>query len=501
MKAETTRLHISPLTPALLSVALGPSLLGAAQNISFHEIQTFPERNYGYVELPTTDAEKLKKKLSGAILKGTKMQVDEARPKKRRRTETTSQQPEAAQVAALTTRIASKKRNAAFEHLVAGHELSPDRKVKRGWTEPRSKRKSKTKDSVSQSQPSKYSEKEELLFRTKIPSNKSELVTRKPKKARKTRHGAEESTIHEFEKTTKQPSFLKNEAQHHRSNLQYVEGQGWLDADGTVIEPEPFLLQRRKKERSSAALQPRPMRRTATLLKTGGVGTKDTVPTTSNAATSSDVSSSELEESSILSEDDSDDSTPSTSGITTPKAVETQPLEPLNGPAEVHPLESIFKKPTKPTQQDVAKPSLEISTAFSFFDQDTDEEDVGEPPMPLTPFTSQDMRSRGLRSAAPTPDTAHPSRFSSYDSAQNSDGLAANPAGDDEQIDDIEGTSTAATKARSKSPAKPTAEITEFEKFFWEKRGDNNRAWKARRRAVLKEQRHRENKARRPKNW
>lgn len=35
---------------------------------------------------------------------------------------------------------------------------------------------------------------------------------------------------------------------------------------------------------------------------------------------------------------------------------------------------------------------------------------------------------------------------------------------------------------------------TEFAKWFWENRGDNNRAWKKRRREVAKEERQRENR-------
>ena len=58
------------------------------------------------------------------------------------------------------------------------------------------------------------------------------------------------------------------------------------------------------------------------------------------------------------------------------------------------------------------------------------------------------------------------------------------------------------------APATPSQDMSgnarqqrQFEKFFCENRGDNNRAWKARRRAVLKEKRQRENRARRPKMW
>jgi hypothetical protein len=50
------------------------------------------------------------------------------------------------------------------------------------------------------------------------------------------------------------------------------------------------------------------------------------------------------------------------------------------------------------------------------------------------------------------------------------------------------------------SPVKPRADAgatkdeTEFTKWFWENRGDNNRAWKKRRRDAAKEQRQRDNR-------
>ena len=74
-----TRLYISPFTPELLPIVLAPSVLPTASNISFHSLQTFPERNYGFVDLPAMEATKVKKKLHGSILKGSKVKVEEAR--------------------------------------------------------------------------------------------------------------------------------------------------------------------------------------------------------------------------------------------------------------------------------------------------------------------------------------------------------------------------------------------------------------------------------------
>lgn len=85
MTETTVRLHITPLTPDILPAVLPPSLRQTATDISFHTVPTFPENSYGYVTLPSMDAEKIKKKLNGSILKGKKFKVEAARPSKRER--------------------------------------------------------------------------------------------------------------------------------------------------------------------------------------------------------------------------------------------------------------------------------------------------------------------------------------------------------------------------------------------------------------------------------
>ena len=108
--------------------------------------------------------------------------------------------------------------------------------------------------------------------------------------------------------------------------------------------------------------------------------------------------------------------------------------------------------------------------------------------MPETPFNSQDLRSRGLRSAAPTPDTAAPGR-----SLWNK-GHGNNGPEDDKDEEEEENGSKEATP--SKGTTDQPKEGNEFAKWFWEHRGDNNRAWKRRRREVTKEKRQRENRQR-----
>ncbi|RMZ85987.1 hypothetical protein DV737_g330, partial [Chaetothyriales sp. CBS 132003] len=471
-KGSITRLHISPLTPDLLLAALGPQLLATAANVTFHSVQTAPDRPFGYVDLPSMEADKAKKRLHGAILKGKKMKVEDARPKKRRHGDVADSETTAEQAPSDLPAKRPREKRAADRNTLPGHELSPERKVKRGWTEPKASSSKKDGKAASSSKKdgkaassskkdgktattpgrpvSKFTDKEELLFRTKLPDNKADLgaATKKARstKAKKTRPSSH--TVHEFERNTVEPTFLKHESRKGPdTELHFVDGQGWVDDEGNVVEKEPAnLLQRRKAKRAKASLQPdKPA---------------DPVPPTPEDAA-------------------------------------------LDNSPQLHPLEAIFKKPQKPASsaQDVAKPSLEVQTSFSFFDSiaDDDVEDESNDP-PLTPFTSQDMRFRGLRSAAPTPDTAHPSRFNSYTSTAQS-GDEGSQSDQDEGRDATAGERQARTRSQTTDAGASAPQESPFAKAFWEKRGENGRAWKARRRTVLKEKRQRENRAQRPKNW
>ncbi|UKZ76429.1 hypothetical protein TrVFT333_004133 [Trichoderma virens FT-333] len=81
--SDFVRLHITPLDAELINVVIPASVRPSARNISYHTLETFPERRYGFVELPEADAEKLRKKLNGTTLKGCKMRIEKARPETR----------------------------------------------------------------------------------------------------------------------------------------------------------------------------------------------------------------------------------------------------------------------------------------------------------------------------------------------------------------------------------------------------------------------------------
>ena len=485
---ELMRLHITPFNPDLLKVVVGPHLLDSVSDISYHAIQAFPENDYGYLELPTMEGEKLKKKLNGAILKGKKVKVEEARPKKRRRVEE-PEQHNATKESKPATAIKSKK--SKREHnVIAGRALSPDRKVKRGWTEGKTTKSSKKHPGKDASPKSKYTEKDELLFRTHLPPNKADVASTTKKERTKSKKKPGEHTVHEFEKSTMQPSFIKQDVGLGiNGGLRYVNGEGWVDEAGNVVEKEHESIAHRRQTTRSQRQSKRNSAKQA------------------EEYTGAPTSSSSSDEAGEVSKPPADDQDEETSSSGSSSASSDEEIEgsasptvasdngEMNDDSAIHPLEALFKKPSKPASQDIAKPSLEISTSFSFFDAINSadlEEEEEEPVIPLTPFSSQEFRSRGLRSAAPTPDTAYPSRFNSYGST----GL---PGDEEMEEGDVPQRKEAISKTR---PAEtPSQTVSDFEKKFWENRGENNRAWKLRRRTVLKEKRQRENKARRPKNW
>ncbi|KAK1988160.1 hypothetical protein LZ30DRAFT_699879, partial [Colletotrichum cereale] len=246
-----TRLHITPFDQDLLKIVVPSSALPNARNISFHTLETFPDKRYGFVDLPEADAEKLKKRLNGAVLKGVKMRIDKARP-----VEDYTPVPEDEETGKKRKKKSKdkeeRKRQKRDENVVEGVQLH-DRKVKRGWTVPeeakirekkskKDKEKKEKKDKTKRREErSKYTEKEECLLKTKLPAKQlpptTEPEDESERKKRKKR--SREVIIHEFEKTTKFPTFLKATKPAPAESLtsEYVEGKGWVDAQGNVIEP------------------------------------------------------------------------------------------------------------------------------------------------------------------------------------------------------------------------------------------------------------------------
>lgn len=554
-----TRLHITPLDSELLKIILPASVLPKARNVSFHTIPTFPENRYGFVDIPKPDAEKLKTKLNGTVLKGTKMRIEPAIPETKIEPsgkESKSSKKEKAKKSKDKEEGSSKKRK-RDDDVEEGVVLT-DRKVKRGWTEtPDYKQikkdrkkdkaekgsKDKSKDKSKRIK-SKYTEQEECLLKVRLPSGAATNLPEDDAAARKKRKkkGKErEVTVHEFENTTRFPNFLKDAGAAGPSSRSaasdFVEGKGWVDEDGKVVEA---VTSKKKRQPSTSSKKATPKKAPA--------------PEIPDDTSSSDASSSEEEEdseedappvkrkdvpaptsdtSSNSSDDDDDDSSDRPTEPTTPSSKKTKISEPepesassskslrIKIPApktpsaeDVHPLEALYKR--KKPEEGVVETPAQKQEPFTFFGADL--EDIEEadsdgagpsqtsiPPMPMTPFTKQDFEWRNVRSAAPTPDTAHPSRMQSMWPSQRDDdededmsdvANAITAQGQDNHEEEEDDDEDADDNGQGSSMNGNSKSSSDFQAWFWENRRELNQSWMKRRKAAAKEKRHRENKAR-----
>ncbi|KAG9684792.1 hypothetical protein KCU95_g12832, partial [Aureobasidium melanogenum] len=560
-ESDRVRLHITPFNATLYPNIIPASVQPNATNISYHTVQTFPERGFGFVELPRADADKLRKKLNGATLRGQKMAIQEAKPEKRRRRD---KDDDANEEAEKQPRKKAKKEKSTKkkDKEIAGFELPDHRQVKRGWTEEPGKHKDKKdkshksssdkKDKTPKREKSKYSSKPEVLFKQKLPEAvmMAQKAEGKDKKNKKTKQPKNITVIHEFEKNKPVPSFLKSDVSSKVSaTADFVPGKGWVDAHGNVVEEVEV---KPKREDRIAKITDTPVEikikpaapKEPAMHKDITAGAK-ALGYNSSSDESSDVSSESDEDMTDDSDDDQDekaeeekeaekeeiaeeikegagdiaapapteqqdepeadsaqDSSDSDSnsdsddveeeaaapekGTTpqkSPSPIATSP-KPTTPPREVHPLEALFKK--KATSDSTPRPAP-INTSFSFGITDDIDEDMedADPTYPSTPFT----RTRDIRSAAPTPDTAAIGRKFSFS--------FANQFADDdieENYDAEEEYQNANYEPLGVKEKAEGEEETEFAKWFWENRGDSNRAWKKRRRDVMKVKRQRENR-------
>ncbi|KAH8732391.1 hypothetical protein GQ44DRAFT_669737 [Phaeosphaeriaceae sp. PMI808] len=536
---KSVRLHITPFKPELLKVYLAPSILALAKNISYHTVETFPERGYGYVDLPEVEAQKLKKKLNGTTLRGSKVRIEMAKLEKRKAREEADAIKDKEEAERPSKRVKKEKRKKE-KGVLEGAELENERKVKRGWTEPptkgkkdRKEKKDKEKDQKHEQKKSKYTKEPEMLFKAKLTPVAATEVSRKEKKKDKKekkekKSKSREVVVHEFEKNTKTPSFLKETqvTAEKKPAVEYVNGQGWVDEDGNVVEPETGKARnRRVLELVDKPTETEPKKPLVSPKASGKANRAKATPPPSSSeseaeddssvvsSSSEDISSdSEAEES----EADSAPSTPAPFVNGTNSTKDTETTEP--GEKGVHPLEALFKR-SKPSPAALSistpKKLTPIKTSFSFFgnnDETIDADTKGEAidNVPITPYTERDLEWRGLRSAAPTPDTAAIGRRFSFDWRKNSQEADDNED-DDEDMGDAEAEQQLSknTKANASKHLPGVAEEdedeedgadteekpeSEFRKWFWENRGDLNRSWKKRRRDALKSKRLSENR-------
>ena len=510
------------------------------------------------------EAEKIKKRLNGSILKGSKMSVEEARPEKKLKRVNREEKPDPEVATEKKVRKADKKRKRE-DGVLPGFELPEKRKVKRGWTEPMVGTKSikakkigkdrETREKAAKLLPSAFTDSRECLFRTKLPPNVSTSTSTtqdKPKK-RKVGKSHQEALVHEFSNTTKHAGFLRDTgvASGKQAVSEYLEGRGWLDGDGNVIEQatnsqarKPIAQQasvakksylkvsgnksvahaspgedaegsrgdtgraEEPDETSSSGISsssedssgskadgdaPSEDEKSACPVRTGiPVRTSFSI-----ADPTSDVEDDNVSEPSSSSDEKSESSTKSQIAAQVPPLTITS----TQTPSEVHPLEALFKKPRQTPSGTPRKPNLEVQTSFSFFDADTDAGagndslDQTQHAIPQTPFTQRDIQQRRMRSAAPTPDTAAPNKGFGLGFG-DADDLASSEDERDQEDRENRDTPLPEEDAKTKDGNDADPPQSDFAKWFWEHRGETNRAWKKRRREVAKEQRQRENKRR-----
>ncbi|CAG8882793.1 unnamed protein product [Penicillium nalgiovense] len=501
---ETTRLHITPFTQDILPSVLPASIRNLATDISFHEISTFPENNYGYVTLPNMEAEKIKKKLNGSILKGKKFKVEAARPQKRHREEDDAV-PEAPSSAKKKSK--KSKKEAPEDGVVEGFELPADRKVKRGWTESsdakqerrKSEKQEKQKSKEEKLQPkSKYTDKSECLFRATIPPNRASDTASDDKKAKKKKkRKSKDNVIHEFETTVAHPSFLRTAEESAAPTATFEDGKGWVDAAGNVREPasekiskdnyRPGQIPGAKEKRRAVKSAAKDVKKRSREEKSPEESSESEDYTSSSGSSSDESSDSESEVEEKADENPEYPSSSDEEDVKPQSQEETTESTEANGTDTDTPSQSeSVEIPTEATQEvgqdsSAKEPAREAEAGFSFFGNDIESEDepqMAEPQTPFTPFTKNDLQHRGQRSAAPTPDTSAAARHMTWNESEDSD--------EDVSID------SPVKKARGE--AGTSMEETEFAKWFWENRGDNNRAWKKRRRDAAKEQRQRDSR-------
>lgn len=457
------------------------------------------------------DAEKVKKRLNGSILKGTKVRIEKARPQKEPSVEKEEPKPK-------------PERTKRKRDTITGAEIG-DRSVKRGWTEPGSQDKKKIK--------SKYTTGAECLFKTVLPPNVAASTDGKAdKKQRK------ETVVHEFSKTTKYATFLRGNAVVGKKGVaEFVEGKGWVDEEGNVVEEVKKSKKKPKvevkavvedKSEDSSSEDESEVESNVTSLKVplkpaqedessdGSSSDEEATPVASSKAISTPEADSDTSTSGSSEESDSDSesSSDSSEDEPSPSPISSLPISrpqssSASGPppnlsiqippsatspiTTIHPLEALYRK-SQPTTDATPKPT---APSFSFFGADDDEntsETDDLPTHPLTPFTQRDFEYRGLRSAAPTPDTAHANKRFIW------------PTETEDDEDDVAPSSPLSKEGKGKKKEKGekiakvkdegTAPESDFQKWFYEHRGETTRAWKKRRRVAAKEKRHRENKKR-----
>lgn len=557
--AGYSRLHITPLDLQLLKIIVPTAVLPHARNISYHTIQTYPDRPYGFLDLPFADADKITKKLNGAVLRGTKIRIEPARP---------HNMPTADPDAVIGSADATKSKKSKSEKKdkkrkrnpqeIVGVELEEGRKVKRGWTvtpeealakkkkekeEGKKRDKSKTKENLEKKDKkekkrkdpeSKYSGGPECLIKTRLPLNKLDVVDNKAggdnKKSKKSKQ--RDVVVHEFEKNDKFSTFLRTaqpSTVDEVKSTSFVEGKGWVNEEGIVVEEvkstRPTAIPKLTVNTKHASSQPKEDDDTSSSSGSSSEDESESSSSSMRQLRRAPQPSSPVKDNTANTDSDiePDSVRPRSAGSVKPLSIQIPPATPTSASTRVHPLEALYKR----QKQDkvIANNVSADSEPFTFLgggDDANEDEDMvltgqdleGSPSiqgdgndtnhlmpsqgsqMPMTPFTKQDFEWRNTRSAAPTPDTAHPSRVSRIWYQQGDEDDALDDVEEDKEEDDDNDGMAGQREGGAEDGDGSTNPSTDFQKWFWENRANLNRSWWERRKMSARDKRYRENRAR-----
>lgn len=459
------------------------------------------------------------------------MRVEDARPEKPRLKPVENTVTE--DVDSLRKKVKRCDRGKAnnMEGVIVGFELPEGRTVQRGWTNPMvtsqgtktSKKIEHKQSKTMNSKASKFSSGPECLFKTRLPPNAVDLAnSRTEVKLRKRKRGlsTRDVVVHEFSNTKRHASFLRETrcVPDQGGTSEPVTSKGWVVQDGTSNSAGKKINRSRIFNKDGSS-EPEPDSSSPIIPSNNSANHTDQSQTGEETSTSSNPTSSDSEDTTkpeiealrvsptavaqSMTPDGRDipevplnnnkayhadavaRKTSSMSLSDRALATSGRLTEPHDTPEEdsvgTHPLETLFKRPRVAASSTPRKPTLEVSTSFSFFDHDTDEGMNTGLLMPQTPFTQQDFRERRQRSAAPTPDTAAPGKT-----------FGDVWVGDQEHMEDDD-QDRVNPSFTNQETSKGVPE-SDFSKWFWENRGETNRAWKRRRREAAKEKRQKGNK-------
>ena len=392
-----------------------------------------------------------------------------------------------------------------------------------------------------------------MVFRTSVPPNKSEDVedeatprNKSHKKGKRGTSGRVEIEVKEFDNTEKVPTFLRDTSKASKNTkTTFDDEKGWVDGDGNVVEE----VKSRKKDSGKKTEK----RKKSKDVTTGNAEESEPPPSngdiTGNSKDSRESESIELQSQTDATPQIAVDTTALLDENVNDKGgddadVATEPVS-----AEPSQLETLFKRPAPSDKSKQTNRPAPIQT-FSFFGDgdEAEKQETPDPDVPIendaassaksslrrkrltslqippqTPFTRRDLDARSMRSAAPTPDTAaigrrmkvpwmrrSQTRSASRDRDSRSmsgpavdrgrllretvEGQAEAMLSVDEEGESAKELDIDAEKIKMEPSPEGEKEQTEFEKQFYEQRGELNRAWKAQRREARKSARQAQNR-------